>query len=332
MVSGEKKRKYLRCAAIVFLCVFVLSAGFFVLELWESKQGLFADSGAHTDGEESVFLDGKEYVAKDNIETVLVMGLDKFEGVSTGDSYNNDRQADFLMLFVFDNKENVCTALHINRDTMAEMNVLGVAGNKVGTITQQLALAHTYGNGKEVSCRNAANAVSKLLLGAPIDHYLSVTMDAVPVFTDLVGGVEVEVLDDFAGIDDTLVKGERVTLTGEHALHYVRTRYGLEDSTNESRMARQRQFLKALYEKTDVCIENDDAFVADAVVKMSEYIVSDCSGNHLQTLFEKITTYQLDTIRSLEGKTVLGEEHMEFYPEAGSITAVVADLFYTAVE
>ena len=331
MVGGDKKRKYLCCAAIVLACVFLLSAGFFVLELWESKQGIFADDGTHANGEDTVFLNGKEYVAKDSIETLLVMGLDKFDGVATGESYNNDRQADFLMLFVFDNKENTCTALHINRDTMAEMNVLGVAGNKVGTVTRQLALAHTYGNGKEVSCRNAANAVSKLLLGVPIDHYLSVTMDAVSVFTDMVGGVEIEVLDDFGGIDDTLVKGERVTLTGEHALNYVRTRYGLEDSTNESRMARQRQFLKALYKKTDACIDDNDAFVADAVVKMSEYIVSDCSGNRLQALFDKITAYQLDTIRSLEGETVLGEEHIEFYPEADSVTTVVADLFYTEV-
>ena len=332
MVSGNRKRKYLRCAAIILACVFLLSAGLFLLELWESKRGMFADDGTHTNGKETVFLDGKEYVAKDHVETVLVMGLDKFDGVTAGESYNNDRQADFLMLFVFDNKENTCTALHINRDTMAEMNVLGVAGNKVDTVIQQLALAHTYGNGKEVSCRNAANAVSKLLLGTPINHYLSVTMDAVPVFADMVGGVEVEVLDDFGSIDSTLVKGERVTLTGEHALNYVRTRYGLEDSTNESRMARQRQFLKALYEKANVCIEDNDAFVADAVVKMSEYIVSDCSGNRLQTLFEKIAAYQLDTIRYLEGDTVLGEEHIEFYPDADSVTAVVADLFYKPVE
>ena len=75
-------------------------------------------------------------------------------------------------------------------------------------------------------------------------------MDAVPVFNDLVGGVEIEVLDDFTGIDDTLVKGKTVTLMDEHALHYVRTRKDLEDSSNSTRMKRQQQYINALYEKT----------------------------------------------------------------------------------
>mgnify|MGYP000585160404 FL=1 len=68
-------------------------------------------------------------------------------------------------------------------------------------------------------------------------------MDAVPILNDLLGGVEVTVLDDFSGIDDTLIKGETVTLHGDHALTYVRERYGLEDSSNSTRMVRQRQYM-----------------------------------------------------------------------------------------
>ena len=56
-----------------------------------------------------VFLFGR----KKNIETFLVLGLDKFEGQVQSSSYNNDQQADFLMLFVFDNDKKEYSAIVI---------------------------------------------------------------------------------------------------------------------------------------------------------------------------------------------------------------------------
>ena len=56
-------------------------------------------------------------------------GLAKYDGEGSADSYNNDKQADFLMLFVIDNDTKQYTAIHVNRDTVAEIDVLGVAGN-----------------------------------------------------------------------------------------------------------------------------------------------------------------------------------------------------------
>lgn len=323
--TQEDKRKVFRYAAIALLFVFLLSAALLLLDVWEKRQGRFRS--LDTEGT-AVEYNGTEYVLKDNVETFLVMGLDKFEESATSDSYNNDKQADFLMLLVFDNSSKKCTAVHINRDTMANMNILGVAGQKVDTVTKQIALAHTYGNGKEVSCRNTADAVSELLLGIKVDHYLSLTMDSVPTLNDLVGGVEVSVLDDFTGIDDTLVKGETVSLLGEHALNYVRTRYGLEDSSNSTRMERQRQYLKALYTKTQQCIENDDEFIVDASLKMADYIVSDRSVTQLQELTRKFSAYEFVEICTIEGESVVGEEFIEFYPDEDSIEKIVIDLFY----
>ena len=39
-----------------------------------------------------------------------------------------------------------------------------------------------------------------MLMNVNVDHYVSVTMDAVSVYNDYIGGVEVTVLDDFTGI------------------------------------------------------------------------------------------------------------------------------------
>lgn len=322
-VSRSRVRNVL---IIILLLVFLCSAALFFIDLWESKNGEYGGSET-TALEQTIRYNGKEYVLNDELETYLFLGLDKFE-TSGIDSYYNDKQADFLMLFVVNSKESCFTALHINRDTVAEMNVLGVAGDKIGTTSKQIALAHTYGNGKEMSCRNTANAVSKLLLDAEIDHYVSVTMDAVPVLNDLVDGVEVTVLDDFSGIDDTLIKGEKVTLLGQHALNYVRTRYNLEDSTNNHRMIRQRQYVNALYDKARECHRKNTEFIGQSVLKLTDYIVSDCSVNKLQALAEKISAYEFKGIVEIEGESKLGKEFMEFYPDEDSLMSAAVKLFY----
>ena len=319
------KRKLMRGLAVALLAVFLLTGAFLLLELWEKRQSIFPEQKT----ENTVYeYNGVEYVKNEDVESFLILGLDKFEDAINNDSYNNDQRADFLMLLVFDNSEKKFTAVHLNRDTMVNMNVLGVAGQKIGTVNKQLALAHTYGNGREVGCRNTADAVSELLNGVKVNHYLSITMDAVPILNDLLGGVEVTVLDDFSGIDDTLIKGETVTLHGDHALTYVRERYGLEDSSNSTRMVRQRQYMTAVYDKAMLKIENDDNFVIEASSKLADYIVSDRSVNQLQEIAKKLSQYKFTEIETLEGESVVKDGLMEFRPDADSIDKIVFELFY----
>lgn len=327
MRAAPNNRTILKYIAIALVAVFVVSVSFLLLGMWEKKQGTYPEADVPLP---TLEYDGQKYVLREDIETFLVLGLDKFEGDASVESYNNDKQADFLLLYVFDKNAKKYSAIHINRDTMTDVAILDVLGlKKVSTVTQQIALAHTQGNGREVSCRNVADSVSGLLLGAKIDHFVSVTMDAVPKFNDLVGGVEVEVLEDFTGIDDTLVKGERITLMGEHALNYVRTRYGLDDSTNSTRMQRQKQYLDALREKTEKLIKEDEEFVVRASVEMSEHIVSDRSVTQLQELARKMSDYEFTKIYTLEGKNIKGEKFIEFYPDADSLKKTVIELFYT---
>ncbi len=320
------KKKFYLNIIVALLLVFLFASAFLVLKIWERHQGTYPE----VNPEDHIFIyEGKEFIPKENVETFLILGLDKYEeDASDLDSYRNDRQSDFLLLFVFDNDAKTVSAIHVNRDTMANVSVLGVAGNPIGSVTKQIALAHTYGNGREVSCRNTADAVSDLLLGVKVNHYLSLTMDSVAVLNDLVGGVEVTVLDDFTGIDDTLIKGEKVTLMGEQALRYVRTRYGLEDSTNSTRMARQQQYINALYEKFLQCVENDEEFLVDASLEMSDYIVSDRSVTQMQDLTNKFKEYNYKGICQIDGESKMGEEFIEFYPYSTSVQKIVAELFY----
>ncbi len=323
--TRHRKRRLLKYGLIALLVFAVICAGFFGMRIWDKQQGAFSPVDSD---EEAVTLDGKEYVLKDRTEAFLVLGLDKVEGESKSDSYNNDMQSDFLMLLVFDNDKKTVTALQINRDTMVNVNVLGLAGNKVDTAYKQIALAHTYGNGKDVSCHNVAESVSDLLFGMKVNHYMSLTMDAVPVLNDLVGGVKVTVLDDFTGIDKALVKGKTVTLKGEQALRYVRSRRGLEDSTNLNRMERQRQYGESLYEAFKAKASNDDEFIINSSLEMADYIVSDRSITQLQDLAEKFTEYEFLGVKTIEGEAEAGEQYMEFYPNDRLLRKTVIELFY----
>ncbi len=325
--TREDKRRFLKAAAAVFAFIFLLSAVLLIVSVWEDRNSSYIPND--TFAPQSVMeYDGREYELKEGIRTLLILGLDKFEDQAPVDGYTNDRQADFVMLLVIDDNAKTVTALHINRDTMADICVLGLAGEKIGIVNKQLALAHTYGNGREISCRNTADSVSSLLYNIKIDHYVSVTMDSVPIYNDLVGGVEITVLDDFAGIDDSLVKGEKVTLKGQQALTYIRTRKGLEDSTNNHRMERQRQYLNALYDKTIMSKAANENFVLNAAITMSEYVISDCSTNQLGDFADTIIEYDLTEIRTIEGDSIVGEKHMEFFPDMDSLKKNVVELFY----
>ena len=150
--SRELEKRNLCIAAVVFLFIFLLSTVLLIVNLWENRDSAYFPEGSS--GPQFVMqYNGTEYELKENIRTLLVLGLDKFDDVEAVEGYTNDKQADFVMLLVIDDSEKTVTALHINRDTMSDVPILGIAGEKIGMVNQQLALAHTYGNGREVSHR-----------------------------------------------------------------------------------------------------------------------------------------------------------------------------------
>mgnify|MGYP001092375232 FL=1 len=321
---------------IIFLLVFVcVVLGVF---FWESKQKQEAmlvqaeiDEPARKRREGWVERDGVWYAPKQDQETMLLIGMDKMDPLEASESYNNNAQSDFLLLAIFDNTKETTTLLHINRDTMAQIPVLGVTGQPAGSITGQLALAHTYGSGLQDSCVNTVNAVSDFLYGIKIDHYVAMTMGAVPYINDLVGGVPVTVLDDFSGIDDSLVEGETITLKGEQALHYVRIRSGLEDSSNLNRMKRQQQYLESMAEQIGK-LDEDFSVSPQQISTISKYIISDCSIDTLSRMAEQFVDYPLQEMQDIQGEAIVGEEYMEFYADEAALQEQILDLFYEVKE
>ena len=319
--NGSLKYIILSVIAVVLIAAILLGS-------------LIADRVSKSNYDESVVLEysGKEYVLKGGVETFLIIGVDKTDESLSADSYNNNQQADFLMLVVFDHVKQTYSTVHINRDTIAEVGLLSVKGVEYKTEKMQIALSHTQGDGDEMSNYNTGKSVSRLLHGVRVNHNISFTLDSVAEMNDIVGGVTVEVLDDFTHIDGgaRLKKGETVKLTASEALLYVQHRRELGDNTNSARMARQKQYIEALRIELEkrLASDVDNKFLKDVSTKMSEHTKTDIEG--LLEVSSNMQNYKFVEIDGIEGKSVLNEEtqRMEFYPDDDSLKKLVVNLFY----
>ncbi len=325
----------------ILLAILLLVLVYKLLHAWEFADQPVGETdprntslAAHSEDERPMIsYQGSWYALKPELETVLLMGLDKYEeDAGEGLGYRNSQQTDFMLLLVIDREAGNYSAIHLNRDTMAEIPEIGADGKSAGTVTGQLTLAHTYGSGGRDSSQNAVKAVSDFLYGTEIDHYVTFTMDAVPVLNDAVGGVEVTLLADFSDIDPRLREGEPVTLHGDEALLYVRSRGMLEDSTNLFRMERQRQYLNALYEALSLRSENDEGFLTGCLLQINDYFTSDCTINQLNELGLQMQSFAFLGIEDVPGTAIIGEKFMEYYVDEDALQELLVRTLYEPSE
>ena len=275
----------------------------------------------------TITVNGKEYFPRQDITVILAMGIDTTGEMKDSGSYNNDGEADVIALIVFDEAEENFTILNLNRDSMIEMSVLGIGGKKAGTAFQQLALAHTYGSGLEDSCEHTKEVVSKMLNDVYIDYYIAANMDAIAIGNDAVGGVKVNVVDDFSRIDENLPMGE-VTLMGQQAVSYIRTRKEVGDQMNISRMERHKEYIFGFMDSLSAKLEQGDMFIFDLYQNISPYMVSNCSATVLSSFADRYEDYTLKEVVTLKGENVRGKEFMEFYLDEEALQNTILEVFY----
>ncbi len=322
-----KKRKHaLDIASAGFILILVVVMLYSGLQILESTV-------LHTGGQEetpesrTITRGDVHYFPRQDITVVMVLGIDQFGEVTDSEDYSNRGAADMAMLLIFDETNETCTVLQLNRDTMLEMPVLGVGGKPAGTYFGQLALAHTYGSGLEDSCENTRQTISNFLYGVRIDYYVAMNMDAIALLNDAVGGVTVTVTDDFSQVDPTIPMGQ-VTLTGNQAVHFVRTRKDVGDQLNLSRIQRQKDYITSFLDAFMAAYHADAAFALNVYDQVSPYIVTDCSANTISAMIERYGDYEIREIVTPQGENVMGETYFEFYADEAALDELILRLFY----
>ena len=271
---------------------------------------------------------GKEYYPRQDITVFMLLGIDQQGPVEASDSYNNDGEADMVALAIFDESDKTFNVLVLNRDTMMNVPILGIGGKPAGTSFEQLALSHTYGTGLEDSCENTRTAVSDFLYGLNIDYYISMNMDAIAILNDAVGGVTVNVTDDFSAVDPSITKGE-VTLKGDQALTFIQTRKDVGNQMNISRMDRHKEYMNGFIKAFNNQLKNNgDSFVYETYTAIDKYMVTDTSVNTMSNLINKYSVYSLKDIITPEGENVTGSDYMEFYADENKLDQMILNLFY----
>ena len=326
-MNRRRKKSSLSVLAVVLLLIIVLiGCGIRLLD-----SAVFSDNRENGLQEETekktITVNGVDYYPRQDITVILAMGIDNEGEMVDSGSYNNDGEADVVSLIIFDESEECCTVLNLNRDSMVDMPVLGVDGRKAGTAYQQLALSHTYGSGLEDSCENTKETVSKLLNNIYIDYYIAANMDAIAIANDAVGGVTVNVTDDFSGVTDTIPMGQ-VTLKGRQATSFVRMRKEVGDQLNISRMERQKEYISGFMQSLKAKRSEGDSFIYSMYADISPYIVTDLSANALSGMYSRYEGYQLKDIISPKGENVRGKQYMEFYLDREALDKLIIDVFY----
>lgn len=274
---------------------------------------------------------GKNYQMKQDLEVIVIMGIDDREAIGDSNSYINNSQADVLYVYAIDHANKTFQAIQLNRDTVTGVQTYSADGTKGNIVPTQLCLAHSYGKTEAGRCLNTVEAISALLFNMPVDHYISLDMDAISILNEQVGGVTVTVPAGLESVDPAFKEGATVTLHGDQAELFVRSRQSLENDTNEFRMQRQQIFLNAWKEQVNAKMETDSSFALNMVLSLSDYMTSDMSANDLSNFATQLSDYQdLGTLKTI-GETFEADADRafrEYYVDSADLEAKVIEMFY----
>lgn len=280
-----------------------------------------------------IVYNGEKYCYNDNVINILCMGVDKSIQETSDENIGENGQADVIILAALDSETGKLSLINISREAMVDVNLYNVEGKFLGTENMQLCLAYAYGDGKEKSCMNTAESVSRLMYGMPVNAYAALDLDGISVLNDSIGGVSLEVIEDLTNNDPALQAGKTVTLTGEQAHTYVRSRNTEVLDSNSLRMERQKQYLSVFLQKAISEIKTDLSVSLDLYQTASDFMITDIGSSevaYLASLLIKngITGGEMLTV---PGEVRDGGEYAEFIPDDEKLYEMILDVFYDKV-
>ena len=333
----EKKKRIeniIQAVALVLTVCLFFGAVLAVSKMISSRNSSNIDSTTYAGQKKEaplLYFDGKNYQFREDMEVILVMGIDNQEQIGDTQFEINNSQADVLYVFAIDHKNKTYQAIQLNRDTMTGVQTYFADGSKDEIATVQICLSHGYGKSETARCLNTVDAVSGLLFNVPIDHYISLNMSAISVLNEQVGGVIVTVPAGLETVDPSFVEGKTIQLQGNQAELFVRSRMSLENDTNEFRMQRQQIFFDSWKQQAEKKMHTEDGFALNLVLSLSDYMVSDMTANALADFADQLSEYEdLGTLKTQGEMLEAGEDRpfREYYVDQDDLERKVIDLFY----
>lgn len=286
--------------------------------------------------EGQLFHEGEIWQYNEEIMTFLCLGVDARSGISKEKTIGKGGQADAVMLIVVNPHTKQIEIINVNRDSMVEVELYDTEGGYAGTKTLQIALQYAYGDGRIRSCELMEQAISDLFYGIPIHGYVALDMESIPTINDMVGGVDVVVLEDMTKCKTDWYEGASIHLTGEDALLYIREREfeSAELGTNLKRIERQKQYLAQFVNKLKEKTKADITFPLNLYGKVQKHMVTSFSLDEITYLASSLNGYDfsMENVSTIQGEMKMGEKNEEFYVDDEVLRKKIIETFYEKVE
>ncbi|MGN0071028.1 MAG: LCP family protein [Atopobiaceae bacterium] len=185
---------------------------------------------------------------------MVIIGSDSRDGVAGS-------RSDVTMLARVDLEHTTVDLISIPRDTMVS--------SQDGTVEKINA---EYNNGPAAT----VEAVSAFA-GVPITHYMAMNFDDLSGVIDSLGGITVDVPEEFTSRDGYHFAKGKQKMSGAQAFSYVRDRYN-ETGGDFGRAQAQRQVVEAIAHKV---LESNAAQLPSVVESLAESVSTDLSVTDL---------------------------------------------------
>lgn len=338
--KSKKTALIILCCVLVFVIVAVGTVGY----LWFSgKNRLFKNDGniisdigveAVVNQDNTVVYNGKIYKYNENVTAILCIGVDNEKKMSHGEIITgNAGQADAIYLLAIDTKSAKTTVVGIPRDTYTDVDVYTKDGSYAGMQKKQLCLAYAYGDGKEKSCENTVNSVSKLFYGIPINSYFALDSKAVSVLHNAVGTVTVVPNETITANKITYYEDVPAKLYSSNVFSYLQARNDETVNASYLRMERQLEYIKKYSELVIQKTKKDITFPVKLYQNIQKNAVTNLDAAKIGYLATSVVgskkTASLKFL-SLKGQQIKGETgYAEFYPDETNLFEVILELYYT---
>lgn len=337
----KKMNKSLKVFLIILLIITLLISSLGGTYAYLKNQGKTDFTSAvisDNNHEEIITYKGHKYAFNENVVSIAFMGVDQRD-------LQSKKDADFVgcadadVVVTVDTSDGTVKIINIPRDTMVDIDVYNDTGVFLSTDNVQLCLAYAYGDGKTKSCENVTKAISRILYNVPINKYFALDLEGVAPINDAIGGVTLEA--QYSVPDKGIEKGKKVTLKGDMAEAYVRTRdmdY-LEASLNRS--ARIEQYVKAFAQQLIPAVKKDFGVVTKLYNTASKYSQTNITLNNATYLASTVLDKGID---SFETYTITGSmtetKHTkypdaviaEFTPDEDSVMEAVLNTYYVQID
>ena len=340
-------RFFIIVASVLLIIAIVLSSTYMILrEIGRNQVHDYDDVSIVMPTEDE---SGNEIITVDNSGKVIKYGGKLYElnediisivfiGVDDGSASDNGLQmSDAIYILTIDANTGRMVVLGVSRDMMADIDVYSDAGTFIDNERLQMAYSYAYGNSMDSRAKNTATALSRIFYGLPFNNYFAISMNELIRLNDLIGGVTLNSTVSFTSRVDghEVLEGDMVTLYGKDAEFYIRTRDTSQLESNNSRMERQQQYIRAFLNTVIPAAKKD----LHMLLVLNDEISVNADTNITASKITYIASIALDHLRSsadlqytsLKGEITAGE-FAEMNVTDEEIMRTMLDIFYKPYE